>query len=340
MHKLKIYTAICLLACTACNETEAPAETAILGYELLNEINGHWVGTNASPFGFFDWFAFDFRPISASHSHSIYEGGTNQNIINSVFLADHEGKQQIMARNGGWLGNQYRATYFVLDKVETNQDEKYFRLVDAVGGKKRSFIEFSFKADSIFFDAYKDNSGSLDEPILHMRFKGGNRNPSYSLPSKELFNYPQPVPEVDLNDQFDVLIDPDSALFLEEADDPFPKSSHGHLSDLDINFIRNVTTRDESLLLYISKEELISAAGSISFQNIENTVIRTITIGPDEDNYLTTYLHPDAYYLTVFSDFDNNNFPSSGEYASTSLPKTIEPESNDEAELVISILIP
>ena len=121
---------VSLLFITSCKkETAMNGSDDILGYQLLSDLNGHWIGSNQTPFGDFDWFAFDFRPISPSHIHSIYEGGTNSNIINSVFIADFEGRQQIMARNGGWLSSVYRASYFVLDQAEINNNSSYYRLV-------------------------------------------------------------------------------------------------------------------------------------------------------------------------------------------------------------------
>ncbi len=321
-------------------EEENPMDSSIIGFELLEDLNGHWIGTNETAFGNYDWFAFDFRPISPSHSHSIYEGGTNQNIITSVFVADYEGRQQIMARNGGWLGNQYRATYFVLDKVENNQANSYYRLVDAVGGVDRSYLEFIFTGDSIYIDAYKDNSGSLDEPISHMGFAGSNRNPSYASTATSLFDFPQAVSEVDFGESFDNLIDPDSALYLEEQADPFPKEAHGHLSDLEITLSRNQQTEDQRLLLYISKESLVSANGAVNFSNVDNAVIRTIDIGSDEDSYITSYLHPDNYFVTVFSDLDGSGFPSSGDYTSLSTEKTVRAEQVESMELAIDLLIP
>lgn len=332
---------ISFLVFASCSSNEEPGDSStILGFDLLNDVNGHWVGQNATAFGIFDWFAFDFRPISPSHSHSIYEGATNTNIINSIFLAEHDGALQIMARNGGWLGNQYRATYYVLDRAEDNDDGKYYRLVDAAGGEDRSYIEFRFLSDSIYFLAYKDDSGNLDKPTRHMTFRGSNRNPNYADAAEQLFDFPQEVSEVNLNNQFNNLIDPDSALFLEEEDDPFPKSDHGHLSDLAIDIARNPETQGQDLLLYISKEELVSADGSINFLSIENSVIRTISIRSDENKYVTTYLHPDDYYLTVFADFDNNGFPSSGDYTSISLQKLVDPEQLETVEIDISLFIP
>lgn len=331
---LSLLSICCLLSCET---TETPEAEGILGFDLLNNINGHWVGSNQTSFGFYDWFAFDFRPISSSHSHSIYEGGTNQNIISSVFVADVNGEQRIMARNGGWLGTQYRATYFVLDIADTNS--KYYRLVDAVGGEDRAYIEFRFKQDSILFDAYKDNSGSLDKPTLHMSFKGANRNEEYAAASTELFGFPSTVSEVDLNNAFDDLIDPDSALFLEEADDPFPKSDHGHISDLSIDIIRDTESDNQALSLFISKSELVSSNGNVNLQNVDNSVVRTISIQDEESNYTASYLHPDEYYLTVFLDNDSNGFPSPGDRSSISVIKKVNPETIESAELEISITL-
>jgi len=339
MNQLLIKILTCLMLCLACSKSETTETSEILGFSILDNLSGHWVGSNDTAFGFFDWFAFDFRPISASHVHSIYEGATNQNIITSVFIADFEGRQQIMARNGGWLGNQYRATYFVLDKDEERQDTAYYRLVDAVGGVDRAFIEFRFISDSIFIDAYKDNSGSLDKPIHHMGFAGSNRNPSYSITATEIFNFPQQVSEVDLVSKFTNLIDPDSALFLEESDDPFPRNEHGHLSELSIDLSRGTEVEDKSLLLFLSKENLVMSSGAINFNNVENSVIRTIDISSTENNYLTTYLHPDEYYITAFADLDNNGFPSPGDYTSISTMKTVAAESLESIDLEISLLL-
>ena len=267
-------------------------KTDILGFELLNDLSGHWIGSNETAYGVFDWFAFDFRPISSSHLHSIYEGGTNQNIITSVFVADFEGKKQIMARNGGWLGNQYRATYFVLDKSENYSSSKYYRLVDAVGREKRAYMEFRFENGTMHFDAYKDNSGTLDDPIHHMGFKGTNYNPSFAEVATELFSYPDEVSEVNLENKFVDLIDPNSALFLEEINDPFPKSLHGHISDLIININRDSSYLNTSLLLYISKKPIVDHNGIVDFESLESQVIRTIDVQSDEYNYRSTYLHP------------------------------------------------
>lgn len=321
------------------NNTPSVNEDEIVGYSLLKDVSGHWVGSNETAFGTFDWFSFDFRPISASHVHSIYEGATLQNIITSFFVADFEGKQQIMARNGGWLGSQYRATYFVLDKAEINGNSSYYRLVDAVGGINRSYMELKFEGDTFKFDAYKDNSGSLDEAVHHMGFEGTNFNPTYSETATQLFNFPQMISEVDLNNKFIDLVDPGSALFLEENKDPFPKNNHNHLSDLTIDVIRNTAVQGDGLLFYLSKEPIVSSTGQINFNNLDKNVIRTISIRADEESYTTTYLHPDMYYITMFSDKDGNFFPSTNDYSSESIIFEVTPTSNLQTQINVNIQI-
>ena len=327
---------------SSCSKGEIIAPTNdndIKGFSLLTELTGHWVGTNQTAYGFFNWFSFDFRPISPSHLHTIYEGGTNQNIITSIFIADYDNKQQLMIRNGGWLGDQYRATYFILDKAENNGTSKYYRLVDAVGGEKRAYIEFRFERDTLYFDAYKDNSGSLDEPVKHMEFIGTNYNPSFAQAAMDLFEYPQKVSEINLENKFVHLIDPDSALFLDEADDPFPKSDHGHLSDLKINITRDTSILNENLLLYISKAPLVSNDGQVDFDNLNTKVVRTVEVHALEDFYETTYLHPDKYFITAFSDRDNNYYPSEGDISNGSKEIEVTPEGYFTTEIVLDKLI-
>lgn len=66
-----------------------------------------------------------------------------------------------------------------------------------------------------------------------------------------------------------------------------------------------------------------------NFSNLDTKVVRTIDVSFDEDTYTTTYLHPDNYYITAFSDNDNNFFPSIGEMSNirkeiTVLPKEVK----------------
>lgn len=332
---------IAMLTTESCIKDEEifESENEVLGFNLLNEISGHWVGKNETAFGVYDWFAFDFRPISSSHIHSIYEGASAMNIINSFFVAEYDGKHQIMARNGGWLGSQYRATYFLLDKAEENDDKKYYRLVDAIGGKDRSYIELTFENDKLKFDAYKDNSGTLDNPILHMSFTGTNYNPSFAEEATKANMFPKNIPEISMENQFDELLDNDSALFLEESLDPFPRSMHNYLSELTIDIEKNIELKNKPLLLYLSTKAIVENSGNINFEHLDKTLVRTIDIYGNEESYTATYLHPDEYYVTVFYDADNNKYPSEGDLSSESSFIDVEPESHTEMRTRLGVLI-
>lgn len=339
------YVLICFpianLTASTTDEGGIPPDTASIdGYQLLSDLSGHWVGENTTAFGYFHWFCFDFRPISPSHLHSIYEGASGQNIITSIFLAEFEGKLQIMARNGGWLGEQYRATYFVLDSAEISTEKRYYRLVDAIGREQRSYMEFRFEKDTLFFDAYKDNSGALDTPIHHMGFVGINQNPHLAEQATATFDYPQPIPEVRLDGKFKNLVDHDSALFLEKELDPLPRKEHSHISDLSISINRSLGAVDKKLMLYISMQPLVNKNGKVDYTSLNSQIIRTIDIGIDENSYTCTYLHPDEYYITIFSDTDKNYYPSTGEISSKSTRVIVPPEQQIAIAVDVNLQIP
>ena len=319
---------LCLLLFAIMTTTLSAQErtTPPYGAELLLDLNGHWVGENVTPFGYFHWFTFDFRPISPSHLHCISEGGTNQSIINSFFIADFEGKQQLMARNGGWLFEQYRATYFVLDKMEKTDDHRYYRLVDAVGGAKRAYMEFKFVQDSLYFDAYKDDAGSADEPRHHMGFAGERVAPDYRLPKPTAFRYPQFISAVNFDGKFNNLVDPDSALFLEEANDPFPKTAHPNVSDLTINIKKPATETEVYTMIYLTTVPLVDEYGIIQHNDLNNGVSRAIVLQGDETSFTCTYVPAGRYYLTVFTDLDDNQYPSAHDPTNGTLEVVVTPE--------------
>lgn len=325
-------------------EEEEPAyslgdDHGVFGYHLLSQISGHWIGPNQTAFGYVPRFIFDFRPISSSHVHSIYESGTNQNIFTSLFIAEYNGEKRIFARNGGWLG-LYRSTYFVVDQVVETPTSNYYRLVDAVGGAQRCYMEFTFSNGNFNFKAYKDNSGSLNDPILHMNFNGTNANPSFDDAAISLFNFPQPVVEKNLTGAFNTLVDPGSALFTSESADPFPRSQHGHLSDFTVNFNKQTSIQSSGMIFLVSKAPIVSSTGIVNNLNLFDKLTRTIVIAGSETMYSASYVHPDIYYLTAFADLDGNYYPSPGDISSESSLLNVLPESNPTINLMVNISVP
>ena len=123
-----------------------PVDITNDGFDFMEKMQGHWVGTNKVIADEYDWFGWDYRAISPSHIHGIHEGGTLGNLFTSFFVTNYKGQRTIMARNGGLLNGIYRTSYFVMDKVENrNSEGKYYRLVDAVGGDAIMYMELRFK---------------------------------------------------------------------------------------------------------------------------------------------------------------------------------------------------
>jgi len=347
--RFTILFALSLLILVACKREDPEVQEeetvslgddfGIMGYHLLEQISGHWVGSNQTAFGYVPRFIFDFRPISSSHVHSIFESATNQNIFTSLFIAEYNGEKRIFARNGGQLG-LFRATYFVVDLVEETELSNYYRLVDVTGGSQRCYMEFTFSSGNFNFKAYKDNSGTLVDPIIHMNFNGSNANPDFDDMATNLFNFPQPESEKDLTGAFNTLVDPGSALFTSEATDPFPRVEHGYLSEFTVNFNKLVSIETTDMIFLLSKEPIVSNTGIVHAANLYDQLTRTILIDGSELSYTATYVHPDTYYLTAFTDLDGNFYPSFGDVSSESILINVPLESFPTANLAVNIVIP
>ena len=160
-------------------------------------MQGHWLGKMDLMGNHFDWFALDYRAISASHVHGIFEGGTMGNLFTSFFVTNFNGKRTIMARNGGILNGIYRTSYFVLDTVKETRKGKYFRLVDAYGGAQIMSIELYFKGNHMEFNSYTSRFG-LFEPKLHMSFKAKRRLTDLAKTAAKSVGFPKNIVELDL----------------------------------------------------------------------------------------------------------------------------------------------
>ena len=130
-----------------------PVDINKRGFEMLEYMQGHWVGSMNLMGTDFDWMAFDYRPIAPSHIHGIFEGRSMGNLFTSFFVAKYKGKRTIMARNGGILNGIYRTSYFVLDQVKYGRQYGYYRLVDAYGGQGIMWMELTFYGNSLEFTA-------------------------------------------------------------------------------------------------------------------------------------------------------------------------------------------
>ncbi len=317
------------------------------GFDLLENMQGHWTGPLRIIADDFDWFAFDYRAISPSHIHGIFEGGSSGNLLTSFFVTDFKNTRTIMARNGGLLNGIYRSSYFVLDSIRYDSDNsKYFRLVDAQGGAATMYMELRFKEDSLYFNAYTSRLGLNMVPTRHMTFRASRKNPDLASVAAQAVSFPQNIPSWDFSSGFrqDFLyVNPGdseakSASFLaqqsgsndvfalaNESGDPFRIQDHPYLGILSVSIIRNTDIAGKSWFLYLSKESLTNANGVLQGEAFAS-VLRFPEIIGSENSFDFTYMHPGQYYVTVIADANEDGFISEGDITHISQLINIAPE--------------
>lgn len=313
------------------------------GFEFLEKMQGHWVGESTTVAGNFSWFSWDYRAISASHIHGIYEGGSMGNLFTSFFVTDFENTRTIMARNGGLLNNIYRSSYFVMDSVSNSASEDFYRLTDAHNGNAIMWMELLFRNDSLYYNVYTSRFGQF-APTLHMTFKGYNSDVSMAQSAALATGFPQNVPAFDFNGGFNesnFYTNPDSELqsatFLAESStldvyglapisgDPVTIVDYPHIASLQVDVVREAVIDNDQLFVYLSRDPLTDGSGMFISVNAFNTVTQFPEILGSEDQFTFTYLHPGDYYLTVIADENGDFAPGVGDITHSSIPITITP---------------
>lgn len=323
------------------------------GFDLLEKMKGHWIGSNKVLGWDWEWFAFDYRPISPSHIFGIYEGGTLGNLLTSFFVADYKGKRTIMARNGGVLSGIYRTSYFVLDSIHSENGADYYRLVDAIGGANTMYMELSFKGDSLHWKAYTSRMGQNPTPTKHFDFKGKKEHLQLANTAATAVNFPQNIPAWDFSQGFNtdyLYVIPNqnqakSATFLAQAKDnshvfdlaiesgdPFKIQDHPYLATLQVNIDKNTEIQEDKLFVYLSFEPLTDSNGYMVNEGF-NSVLQFPDISASKDQFLFTYLHPGEYYITVIADHNQDGIPGEGDITHVSQSITIAPNSENQVTI-------
>lgn len=331
-----------------------PIDIEQQGFGFLEKMQGVWIGENKVIAEEYDWFSFDYRPISSSHTYGIFEGGSAGNLMTSFFVADFKDTRTIMARNGGLLNGIYRSSYFVMDSVNVANNGEYFRFVDAVGGSATMFMELRFTNDSLYFNAYTSRLGANLVPTRHMTFKASRQYAYLAQQAAAEVGYPTNTPAWDFSDGFveDALYvntgqnQPKSASFLaedpakdvftlaQEALDPFTILDHPRLAYLQVDIVRNAQIDGLPWFLYLSTLPLTDNDGYlVGTQEPFNSVVRFSDIIGSQDSFLQTYLHPGDYYINVIVDANGDGFISSGDITAKSRAITVQPE--DQLQVTI-----
>ncbi|APD07146.1 hypothetical protein UJ101_01630 [Flavobacteriaceae bacterium UJ101] len=321
------------------------------GLGLLEKLQGHWVGTNEVLGMKFPWFSFDYRAISPSHIHGIFEGGTSGNLLTSFFVTNFKGKRTIMARNGGVLNGIYRSSYFVLDRVEHSKDEDYYRLVDAIGGEKLMYMELMFKKEELVWNVYTSQLGADSKPSKHMEFKAKRNSVLLAQKAAEQVGFPQNKIAFDLSKGFNTTqlygnLERKTATFLsksshldvydlaKKAQDVITIADYPFLSTLHMKLIKNPAHKKVKTFIYLSSEPL---ADKVGFKSMEafNSVLLFPELNPTVSEFRFTYLHPGDYFITIISDTDENGEVSMNDIVLPSQLITILPEENKEMVIAV-----
>ena len=319
-----------------------PINTDKVGYDFLSKIQGQWKGINSVAGINYDWFVFDYRAIDKSHIHGIYEGGSMGNLFTSFFIANFKGQKTIMARNGGLLNGIYRTSYFVMDSIHQQDNNNYYRLVDAVGGKETMYMELRFKNDSLYWNSYTSGLGARSVPKRHMTYKGHLFNNNLAKKSAEKFDFPKDTVAYSFPTGFDnsYLYMKKSASFLaqgkandvyklaKESLDPITINDYGAIAELTVELKRNKKIKEKPLLLNISEEPLTNNDG-VFIQSAKpyNSIVLFPYLNAGENEFTFTYMHPGKYYVTAIVDIDENYYISKGDVANSSKEIVILPNS-------------
>jgi len=319
------------------------------GFDLLEKLQGQWLGINSVAGIEYNWFAWDLRPISSSQIHGMFEAGSMGNLFNTFFIADFKGTKTIMVRNGGVLNGIYRSSYFILDKVKKDNNGDYYRLVDAAGGESTMYMELRFKKDSLFWNVYTSQLGNKPMPKRHMTYKGKKYKDDLARANAEKFDFPKKEVAYDFPTGFDnsYLYSKESATFLWQTDtnegiakmgklamDPVLINDYPFISSLKINFEHNRKTKGGNIMLYVSTTPLTDKRGSlIKDLDVHNNRVLFSFLTNGEDQFTYTYVLPEDYYVTAVVDMDKNFVISRGDVYAPSVPVTVDPKTDVEVTI-------
>ncbi|MGB0871078.1 MAG: hypothetical protein ACPGSD_15920 [Flavobacteriales bacterium] len=316
------------------------------GFSFMEKMQGQWVGTNRVIADDFDWFAWDYRAISSSQTHGIFEGGSMGNLFTDFFVTDFKNTRTIMARNGGLLNGIYRTSYFVMDSTSLNVDGEYFRFVDAVGGKNTMFLELRFVEDSLYYNAYTSRLGQNAMATRHQTFKGKKNITALAESVATSVGYPQNVVAFDFTSGIDTnnIASKKSASFLAQSDtksvfelalesgDPYTINEQPLLGYVNLKIEKNTEIMNRDSYVYFSDQPLTDEFGYLKFENF-NSVLLFSQFIPDQNEFLFTYVHPGTYYVTVIMDINQDGAPSAGDITHITKQITVDPLGQHEVTI-------
>jgi len=311
--------------------------TNIQGYNILSKLPGIWNGpvTSSTALGSYPEWIVDFRPISASQVSAKSELDKVNDIFMSFFIVKHDNKFKMAFRNGGGFAGNQRIAYAVLDSVQEDSNQSYFRFVDFKAGENRVYTEMIFKADSLNMKVFTNKYGTLATPIIHMHWKPKRVDNTSTQAATTLFNFPQKKMQRDFSTTFDGL---GESIFYSQAQDVYNEAAQPYLGKTTVNI-----SFDNSLTVEASKKVFIMITTQPLFNgfvfNAANLKYRSryVILAANDNNYTFTNMHPGTYYVYALYDKDGNNNFSSGDYTSSNFSNSITLTDKGETNAAVNI---
>ncbi|MCH8318252.1 MAG: hypothetical protein IIA88_07115 [Bacteroidetes bacterium] len=326
-----------------CELTPINSSSNVVGFGILEKLSGIWNGPvySPTPLGSFSEWIVDFRPISPSQISAKNELDSLNDIFMSFFIARYDCEYKIAFRNGGGFAGAVRNSYMIIDSLNENSSQSFYRFVDPVSGGNRVYADIVFKQDSLIMHVYTNQLNKLSEPVTHMIWTANLRDTTSVQDVISLFNFPQKELTKDFSTTFDSLTE---AVFYSASDDPYPEQEQPYLGNSNINItITNPPTIDpgKKILIIITTRPLFSGFTFVP-ANLDYRS-RYVFVGADSPTgYNFNYMHPGNYYVNAI--YDNNgdyNF-SSGDYMNSSfdIPFTMTDNGAANADVTINFQIP
>ncbi len=310
-------------------------DVTFVGFEFLERVQGHWVGDMELMGERMPWFAFDYRPIGPAQVHSVFEGGTRGNLMTSFFYARVGNVSTIVARSGGVLGDTYRTSYLVLERVREGGEATEYRFVDAIGGGEMMWMSLRFEGASLVWETHTSRMGDR-EASRHMLFQGDLASVDLAASAATETGFPErayamefpgglPAPD------WGEFGPPTSASFLWEssdlsyeemgrlAGDPVRIEELGQLSTLALHIDRGAGAPDGDVLIYLSREAFVDPRGRLRTRSgiveerlLDGALVFSELVGGVEA-FDIAHLHPGSYELTVVVDTDGDGLPGAAD---------------------------
>jgi len=319
------------------------SSSTVIGYGILEKLPGIWNGPvySPTPIGSYSEWIVDFRPISPSQISAKNELDALNDIFMSFFICKHDNAYKIAFRNGGGFSGHVRNSYMIIDSLNENSSQSFYRFVDPISGGNRVYTDITFKQDSLIMHAYTNQFNVLSEPVTHMIWQANLRDITSAQNSISLFNYPQKELTKDFSTTFDGLSD---AVFYATSADPYPEEEQPYLGNSNIDItITNPSTIDpnKKALIIISTQPLFSGLtfipASLDFRSRYVFVAANSSAG-----YNFNYMHPGDYYINAIYDSNGDFNFSSGDYINSSfdIPFTLTDKGVSNTNVEINFLIP